>query len=97
MKRKATSFRRYHILNWRQSHLPGLAADAGANERLRLLNRITALPITFLTNTRCSEIKADGIIICDKENTERFIAADTPVLALGVKPSNALFQELHAK
>jgi 2,4-dienoyl-CoA reductase-like NADH-dependent reductase (Old Yellow Enzyme family)/thioredoxin reductase len=77
--------------------LPGLALDAGASERLRLLNRITALPIAFLTNTRCSEIKADGISVCGKDNTERFIKADTVVLALGVRPNNALFQELHAR
>jgi 2,4-dienoyl-CoA reductase-like NADH-dependent reductase (Old Yellow Enzyme family)/thioredoxin reductase len=77
--------------------LPGLALDAGANERLRLLNRITALPIAFLTNTRCSEIKADGITVSGKENTERFIKANTVVLALGVRPNNALFQELHAR
>ena len=75
----------------------GIALDAGASERLRLLNRISTLPIAILTNTRCSEIKADGITVCGKDNTERSIAADTVVLALGVRPNNALFQELHAR
>ena len=74
----------------------GLALDVGANDRLRLLNRITALPIAFHTNARCSEIKADGIVVSDKDDAGRFIAADTVVVALGVRPNNALFEELHA-
>ncbi|MFH1602398.1 MAG: FAD-dependent oxidoreductase, partial [Pseudomonadota bacterium] len=77
--------------------LPGLALDVGTRERMRLLNRITALPIVFLTNTRCTEIKADGISVCGKDDTQRFIAADSVVLAAGVRPNNALFQELHLR
>lgn len=77
--------------------LSGLALNAGARERMRLLNRITALPITFLTSTRCLEIKPAGISVSDQTNAQRFIAADTVVVASGMKPNNVLFQELHAR
>ncbi len=77
--------------------LPGLAQDAGARERARLLNRIASLPISFITSTRCTEIKADGIRVCGSDNAQRFIAADTVVLAVGVRPYNTLFQLLHAR
>jgi 2,4-dienoyl-CoA reductase-like NADH-dependent reductase (Old Yellow Enzyme family)/thioredoxin reductase len=75
--------------------LPGLALETGNNERTRMLNRITALPIAFLTGTQCLEIRADGVSVRAKDGAERFVGADTVVLACGVRPNNALFQEIH--
>ena len=77
--------------------LPELATDMGSKDRLRLLSRITALPITFLTNARCGAIQKDGAIIITQEDKEQFIRADTVVLAMGVKPNNSLFPLLKAK
>lgn len=75
---------------------PLLAGDAGANDRTRLLNRICALPIVFLTNAECRAITANGVVVRDANHGEKFIPGQTVVLALGMKPENRLFQELHS-
>jgi 2,4-dienoyl-CoA reductase-like NADH-dependent reductase (Old Yellow Enzyme family)/thioredoxin reductase len=74
--------------------LAGLALEAGNSERTRMLNQLNALPIAVLTETRCTAITPDGVQVRDKQGNERTVPADTVVLACGVTPDNALYQEL---
>jgi 2,4-dienoyl-CoA reductase-like NADH-dependent reductase (Old Yellow Enzyme family)/thioredoxin reductase len=75
----------------------GVALEAGASDRTRMMNRLNTLPIQFLTSTRCLEIKEDGVRIADSSNAESFLPADIVVLAAGVRPNNQLFQAIHAQ
>ena len=76
--------------------LPVLASDMGFRDRLRLLLRITSLPINFITNARCSEIQKSGVMVMTQQGGKQFIGADTVVLAVGAKPNNSLFPLLQA-
>ena len=76
---------------------PELASDMGLRDRLRLLNRITKLAINFSTNAKCREIREGGIAIVSGDDNERFIHADTIVLAVGSKPYRSLFPLLKAR
>ncbi|MFC2021910.1 FAD-dependent oxidoreductase, partial [Chloroflexota bacterium] len=75
--------------------LPELATDMGGRDRFRMLNRMTDLPIVFMTRTKCRAIVSEGIIVGD-HNEERILTADTVVLAVGTTPNNALFPLLRA-
>jgi 2,4-dienoyl-CoA reductase-like NADH-dependent reductase (Old Yellow Enzyme family)/thioredoxin reductase len=77
--------------------LPELAVDMGANERLRLMLRITRLPITFLTDVKCHAVRKEGVTIIDRNSQKQLIHADTVVLASGTKPDNPLFLPLRDK
>ncbi|MFC2001930.1 FAD-dependent oxidoreductase [Chloroflexota bacterium] len=77
--------------------LPDLAVDMGFRDRSKLLDRITELPISFITKAMCSEIHKDGLTVIDREQKNLFISADTVVLAAGSKPNNSLFFLLRAK
>lgn len=50
--------------------------------------------VPVLTETRVTEIKADGVIVTDKDGKVCDIPADTVVNALGFKPVNGLAAEL---
>lgn len=76
--------------------LPELATNLGFRDRTRLMLRLTGQPITFLTNARCSGIKSEGVNIVSRDG-DRFISADTVVLALGVKPNRNLLPQLEAE
>ncbi|MFC1904467.1 FAD-dependent oxidoreductase, partial [Chloroflexota bacterium] len=71
--------------------LPQLANDMGFRDKVRLMTRINNLPMTSLTNAKCSQIQKDGITVIDKEDKEQLISADTVVLAVGAKRDNSLF------
>lgn len=77
--------------------LPELASDMGFRDRVRLLSRITNLPINFLTNVKCSGIQKGEVMVVTQQGEERFIDADTVVLAVGVQPNNSLFPLLEAE
>jgi len=44
--------------------------------------------------SRCTAITAEGVVIRDASGVERTIEAETVVLACGVVPDNALYEEL---
>ncbi len=77
--------------------LPELVMDMGGRDKFRLLTRITPLPITFMTDVRCCEIKKQGVMVVTKENKEQLVKADTVVVAVGSKPVNHLFPLLREK
>lgn len=76
--------------------LSQLAVDMGSRDRSRLLHRVTALPVNFITNARCIGVQKTGVITtCD--NSEQAIPADTVVLAVGTRPNNGLYPLLKAR
>ncbi len=77
--------------------LPELASDMGFRDRVRLLTRITGLPIRFLTNATCSEILKTGVRVKTAQGEERFIEANTVVLAVGTKGDESLLPLLKAE
>lgn len=48
-------------------------------------SKVTKVGLEIVVNTKAKEIKADGVL-CDTPDGEKFFAADTVVLALGVEP-----------
>jgi len=76
--------------------LADLAADMGPRDKLRLLTRITKLPINFRTNTKCTEIKEGCVLVSTKENSKETIDAETVVLAIGVTQNNEIYEQLRA-
>ncbi|RAK11693.1 2,4-dienoyl-CoA reductase-like NADH-dependent reductase (Old Yellow Enzyme family) [Halanaerobium saccharolyticum] len=62
---------------------------AGGNDlyRIGLRQKMDkADTLTRLTETKCQEITEDGVIVEEKGSNERFIEADTVILAVGLKP-----------
>ena len=57
-------------------------ADA---QQSRYIYKMAEVGLQTSVNTTAREIKADGIV-CDTPDSETFIAADTVVLALGIRP-----------
>ena len=76
--------------------LPEVGADMGFRDRMRLMSRLAKLPIRFLTKAKCQEINKDGVTVVTGEGEERFISAETVVLAVGVEPDNRLYLRLRA-
>ncbi len=76
--------------------LPELANDMGYRDRLRLLMRIKALPISFITNAKCNRIAEGAAVLTTPDGQTRNIGADTIVLAVGMKQNNVLYPSLKA-
>ena len=71
-----------------------LARDAGSSERSRAIAHLAKRPVTVVLRSRCTAITADGVVIRDASGIERTVEAETVVLACGVVPDNALYEEL---
>jgi 2,4-dienoyl-CoA reductase-like NADH-dependent reductase (Old Yellow Enzyme family)/thioredoxin reductase len=71
-----------------------LARDAGSSERSRAIAHLANRPVTVVLRSRCTAITADGVVIKDASGIERTLEAETVVLACGVVPDNALYEEL---
>ncbi len=74
-----------------------LANDMGFRDRLRLLMRIRALPINFMTNCKCNRINEGAAVLTTPDGQTRSIETDTIVLAVGMKQNNGLYPFLKAK
>ncbi len=74
-----------------------LASDLGFRDRLRFMNRLQTLPMNLLADTSFGKIQKGGVTAITKDNKERFIEADTVVLAAGSKPNHDLFMPIRNK
>jgi 2,4-dienoyl-CoA reductase (NADPH2) len=63
----------------------------------RLLNSLLERGVTTLTEAKCREITADGLVITTKEGRRQTIEADTVVFAEGIEPNPGLFQAIEGK
>jgi 2,4-dienoyl-CoA reductase-like NADH-dependent reductase (Old Yellow Enzyme family)/thioredoxin reductase len=73
-----------------------LAKDVGANERQRAISHLAERPVNLVLNARCTSISESCVTIRDSSGVEREIPAETVVLACGVRPNNALYEEMQA-
>jgi NADPH-dependent 2,4-dienoyl-CoA reductase/sulfur reductase-like enzyme len=73
-----------------------LVANFIGIHRTALLDEMDKYGMQSLVNVRCKKIQTDGVIIEDGKDKETFIAADTVVLALGMKARRAEVDVLRA-
>ena len=76
--------------------LPEVAADEEFTRRVLMMKMFEEMHINVLTNTKISKITESGVEVETAAET-REIAADTVVLALGMKPESGLAKELEGK
>ncbi len=65
--------------------LERLVAESIGIHRTALLDHMDEVGIGYLVNTRCMEIRKDGVKVQNKNGKEDFLSADTVILALGMK------------
>lgn len=71
-----------------------LASDCVVTHRVNLMHQLNSCDhIQMLTGARCTEITETGVKI-DRNGTEEMIAADTVVLAAGMKADNEQVERL---
>ena len=74
-----------------------LAPDCGRMHRINLLHQIEVEEnINVATGHRCSAIKADSVAAIDPEGNEVSFAADTVVMAAGMRPDQDEVERLRA-
>lgn len=74
--------------------LPKLGRDLEAITKKVLIQRLKAHQVETLTETRVSRVKENGVRVVDRNHTERFIAAERVVLAIGSRPDHSLYHEI---
>ncbi|MFC1535471.1 FAD-dependent oxidoreductase, partial [Thermodesulfobacteriota bacterium] len=74
--------------------IPRIMTDAFGINRRHLMTLLDDASVHILTNTAVSEITEDGILTTDQNGDNVFIAADTVVLATGLKSKGTLFMAL---
>ncbi|MBI4286093.1 MAG: FAD-dependent oxidoreductase [Chloroflexi bacterium] len=77
--------------------LKRLASGMMPYKRLEVLNSLRARGVIVLTEVKCEEATAKGLVVCDKEGKRQTLEADAIVLAVGAHPDNRLFQALQGK
>ncbi len=73
-----------------------LAADMEATTREFLLDRISSQGISVLLSTKVEKVQ-DGRVLVKSGKEEKWMEADTIVLALGARPARDLLRELEEK
>jgi len=68
---------------------PQIAADMVVHNRVALLRRLAEVGARVLTGHRVTQIR-DGAVVCEGPDGPVELAADTAVLAFGVRPDRAL-------
>jgi NAD(P)H-nitrite reductase large subunit len=53
--------------------------------------------VTTLTEGKCQEVTADGLVIATKDDRRQKIEADTLVFAEGIEPNPGLLQAIEGK
>ena len=71
-----------------------LAKDANIRQRPILLAQIGQAGIDVHQGWRGTEVRADGVVLGSADGEERFVPADTVVIALGQRSRSAVVEEL---
>jgi 2,4-dienoyl-CoA reductase-like NADH-dependent reductase (Old Yellow Enzyme family)/thioredoxin reductase len=71
-----------------------LVAESIGIHRTALLDHMDKIGIKSMVNTKCKEIRVDGVLVEDAHGNETFIAADTVVFGLGMKAKRDNVKEL---
>jgi 2-enoate reductase len=77
--------------------LDGVARDVPAPNRMQLTKLLDEALVKILTETDVLEINDSGITVCGTNGNTSKLAADTVVLAIGLKSSTALLEALEGK
>ena len=77
--------------------LSEVAHDAELSTKIFYDEKLEEHSVTLLTGSRISEIKEAGVAVIGKDLSQRFIEADTIVLALGSEPNKGLAEELQGR
>ena len=64
-----------------------MAPEMAIPLKWRLMDQLRQMGVAMLTRVKYEEITPDGVVITDKEGKRQTIAADTVILAAGVKPN----------
>lgn len=77
--------------------LPGIMHDVAATDFIAYSERMGGLSnLHVCTSTTLTEVLDDGVLVTNKKKGTYKIAADTVVLALGLKSCRSLYDELKA-
>jgi len=77
--------------------LDGVMLDMYSANRMHLLKLLADADVNILTETKCLEIRDNGITIADKYGKRSTLEADTVVLAVGLKSNDGLLEALKDK
>jgi len=77
--------------------LDGVMLDMYSANRMHLLKLLTDADVNILTETKCLEIRDNGITIADKYGKRSTLEADTVVLAVGLKSNEGFLEALKDK
>lgn len=77
--------------------LDGVMLDMYSANRMHLLKLLADANVSILTETKCLEIRDNGITIADKYGKRSTLEADTAVLAVGLKSTEGLLEALKDK
>jgi pyruvate/2-oxoglutarate dehydrogenase complex dihydrolipoamide dehydrogenase (E3) component len=77
--------------------LPGIGLDVGPIDKMGLLKLLTENKVKWHTGMRVDKITEDGVIACDKDGREQKFQASSVILATGMRPNDALFEDLEGK
>ena len=77
--------------------LDGVMLDMYSANRMHLLKLLADANVSILTETKCLEIRDNGITIADKYGKRSTLEADTVVLAVGLKSTEGLLEALKDK
>ena len=77
--------------------LNGVMLDMYSANRMHLLKLLADADVNILTETKCLEIRDNGITIADKYGKRSTLEADTVVLAVGLKSTEGLLEALKDK
>lgn len=73
-----------------------IAAQGNMLYRIALRQKMEAVPtLRWLLETSCQEIRADGVVVADKDGEIEFITADTVILATGVAAKRELAESFY--
>ena len=77
--------------------LNGVMLNMYSANRMHLLKLLADADVNILTETKCLEIRDNGITIADKYGKRSTLEADTVVLAVGLKSTEGLLEALKDK
>lgn len=74
-----------------------VAPEVGPSTRWLLLQKLAQAGVKTITEVNYKEITEEGLIIVEKDGTERLLPADTIVIAAGSEADTSLAEELKGK
>jgi NADPH-dependent 2,4-dienoyl-CoA reductase/sulfur reductase-like enzyme len=74
--------------------LPKLGNDLEAMTKKIILKHLKEKKVTLMTDTKLSKIEDNGVVVFNKDNRHKFIAAERIVIAIGTRPDTRLYDKI---